>query len=331
MQLTEIITGKQIIEFLNATVYTNAFHNMEFSKISSLKSGDSSSISFFSGGFMHLKDLKNTKVGACLIKENDKNKIPSHTIPIIVKDPYLSITNLVTKYIGTGEKYPTQYITPSAENNLIAPNSSISINAKIGKNVRIMPFVYIGENVEIEDNVTIHSHVSLEHCKIGANSTIRSGAKIGSCGFGFVPNYINGQHIPIPQISNVIIEESVDIGANSTIDRGFLNDTTIGKFTKIDNMVHIGHGTKIGNSCFIAGCCVVAGSVEIGDFCMIGGQSVIAGGAIIPNKTQIMGFSGVITGPSKEGKIIAGIPAVDAELWKKMHVLAMQNAKNRKK
>ena len=326
MQTNKLIINSELLKLVNGAVEDSRFENLQLSSFSSLLEGNSQSISFFNGSFVYIKHLEKTQIGACFVNEKNKAKIPPQTVAIIVKDPYLAMAQVIFEYIGDGENYPTKYKDFSLASPHISPSSVISENANIGTNVRILPFVYIGENVEIGNNCTIHSHVSLENCVIGEGSTIRSGAKIGTCGFGFVPNYVNGQHFPIPQISKVIIGKCVDIGANSTIDRGFLNNTKIGNFTKIDNMVHIGHGSTIGNSSFIAGGAMIAGSVEIGNFCMIGGLSAIAGGVVLADSTSVMGHSGVASSIKNSGKTVWGMPAVEANLWKKMHILAVKNA-----
>ncbi len=327
MQAKKSIINSELLELIGGTTEDSRFATLELSSFSSITDGNLQSISFFNGGFMYIKSLENTQIGACLVSEKNKDKIPPQTVAIVVKDPYFAMAKIILEYIGTGENFPTKYKDFSQENPDISSKAVISESAIIGRNVRILPFAYIGENVEIGDNCTIHSHVSLENCTIGEGSTVRSGAKIGTCGFGFVPNYVNGQHFPIPQIAKVILGNGVDIGANSTLDRGFLTSTKVGDFTKIDNMVHVGHGSVIGKSCFIAGGAMIAGSVEIGNFCMIGGLSAIAGGVILPDRTSVMGHSGVASSVDEAGKTLWGMPAVDAMLWKKMHILAVKNAK----
>ena len=293
--------------------------------VSSIPHSTSSSITFFNGGFVYLHQLSVTKAAACFVKEKLIYKLPKNVVPVIVQDPYLAITQIIHKYIGTGEVLPTSFI--ESTNPQICKTARISSCAKIGKGVIIMPNVYIGANVEIHDGVVIHSHASLEHCTIGEKSVIRSGARIGCAGFGFVPNLINGEHVSVPQISCVIIGANVDIGANSCIDRGFLMNTKIGNNTKIDNLVHIGHGVDIGASCFIAGCVGIAGSAKIGNFCMIGGHSAISGHITIADYTQITGMSGVAKSVEKPHTIISGIPAVETSLWKKMHINLLHSIK----
>jgi UDP-3-O-[3-hydroxymyristoyl] glucosamine N-acyltransferase len=296
--------------------------------ISSLQDSVSSSLSFFTGAFFYLDELQATQAFACFTKEKYLAKIPHHIVPIIVKDPYLAIAQVINHYIGNGESVPKSFLSDSQKTGNISKFAVISSSAIIGQNVTIMPNVYIGDNVEIQDNTIIHSNVSLEHCMVGTNSIIRSGARIGTMGFGFVPNFTTGEHFLVPQIARVILGKNVDIGANTCIDRGFLTNTTIGDNTKIDNLVHIAHGVKIGKSCFIAACVGIAGSAIIGNFVMIGGQSSIAGHISLPDYTQVTAMSGVSKGPSEDGRIISGIPAIENNVWKKMQILALKSAKS---
>lgn len=320
------ISLKTIIEISGASLVDLSHSGIVVDDISSLRDATPSSLSFFTGLFAYQADLKSTKALCCFIKEEHLNKIPNGLIPLLVKDPYLSITKVVRNFFGDGEARPKAFLQNKPEG--VSESAVISEDAKIGKNVIIMPHVYIGCDVEIEDGAIIHSNVSLEKCKIGKNSIIRSGVRVGSMGFGFVPNFQTGEHLLVPQISRVIIGDNVDIGANSCIDRGFLTDTIIGNNTKIDNLVHIAHGVAIGASCFIAGATAIAGGVIIGNFCMIGGNSSIAGNVILPDFTQVAGMSGVIKNPDSVGQKLWGLPAVDIVLWKKMHIYLLNKIKN---
>lgn len=293
-------------------------HQYEINDISSLKDGISGSISFFMGNFAYLHDLQQTKASVCLVSQKYLHRIPQNVIPVLVNDPYTAIAKIITKHIGDGELYPTQFLDDTRKCGGISKFATISSCAKIGKDVIIMPNVYVGSNVIIGDGVVLHNNASVEHCEIGNHSIIRAGARIGTSGFGFAPNFQNGKHTIIPQISKVIIGQNVDIGANTTIDRGFLSPTHIGDYTKIDNLVQIAHGVKIGNSCFLAGGTSIAGSATIGNCVMIGGHSAIAGHITIPDFTQITAMSGVAKGPSVKGTTISGIPAMESTLWKKI-------------
>jgi len=321
-------TTIQDISSLTNGVVDKKHLSYEIDDISSLQDSTPSSLSFFTGAFFYLRDLQTTQALACLTKERYLAKIPHHVIPIVVKDPYFAIAQALNHYIGSGESIPKSFLNDTQKTENISKFATISSSAIIGKNVVIMPNVYIGQNVEIQDNAIIHSNASLEHCVIGANSIIRSGARIGTMGFGFVPNFTTGEHFLVPQVARVIIGNSVDIGANTCIDRGFLTNTTIGDNTKIDNLVHIAHGVRIGKSCFIAACVGIAGSAIIGNFVMIGGQSSIAGHISLPDYTQVTAMSGVSKGPSEEGGIISGIPAIENNVWKKMQILALKSVKS---
>ena len=313
------------------------FKDITIENVVALNSQKPNSISFYNGGFVYLKALQETQVAACILKEEHVKLLPSNVIPVISENPYLAIVQVVYQIYGSGEEIPQSFldIATLKKTDLkyqnISERANISSDAKIGNNVTILAGAYIGSGVEISDNSTIHANASLEHCTIGKGCIIRSGARIGTSGFGFVPNFKNGQHITIPQISRVVLEDFVDIGANSCIDRGFLNDTKIGSHTKIDNLVHIGHGVVIGHSCFFAGGTTLAGSCNIGNFCMIGGHSVIANNVTLPDFTEVMGASVALKGPLETGKKIGGfIPAVDHIIWKRMNAYLLGAVKKKK-
>ena len=185
-------------------------------------------------------------------------------------------------------------------------NTYIGHNVKIGKNVVIYPNVSIFEGTVIEDNCIIYSNVTVrEFTKIGKGSIIQPGAVIGSDGFGFVK--VNGNNIKIEQIGNVIIEEEVEIGANTCVDRGTIGDTIIKKGTKIDNLVHIAHNDIIGENCFIVAQTGISGSVEVGNNTTLAGQVGVAGHLKIGNNVIIAARSGV-TNDVPDGSKMSGYP-----------------------
>jgi UDP-3-O-[3-hydroxymyristoyl] glucosamine N-acyltransferase len=156
--------------------------------------------------------------------------------------------------------------------------------------------------------------------KIGENCIIRSGVRIGTSGFGFAPNLKTGKHTYIPQISGVKIGNFVDIGANTAIDRGCLEDTEIMDNAKVDNLVQVAHGVKIGMATFIAGQTGIAGSGEIGNFCFLGAQVGVAGHIHIADFTQVAGKSGVAKTVKEKGQVIAGFPAIPKIQWDRMQI-----------
>lgn len=195
------------------------------------------------------------------------------------------------------------------ENVDIAPNVYIGHDVVIGNNVKIFPNVTIGEGSIIGDGTVIYSNVSIrEFVEIGKNCVIQPGAVIGSDGFGFVK--VNGNNTKIDQIGTVIVEDEVEIGANTTIDRGAIGDTIIKKYTKIDNLVQIAHNDIIGENCLIISQVGIAGSTTIGNNVTLAGQVGVAGHLEIGDNTMIGAQSGV-PGNVEANKILSGHPLVD--------------------
>ncbi len=195
------------------------------------------------------------------------------------------------------------------EETTVAINSYIGHDVKLGKNVTIYPNVTICEGVEIGDNTTVYPNVTIrEFCKIGKECVIQPGAVIGSDGFGFVK--VNGNNTKIDQIGSVVIEDFVEIGANTTIDRGTIGDTIIKKYTKIDNLVQIAHNDIIGENCLIISQVGIAGSTEVGNNTTLGGQVGIGGHIKIGSNVMIGAKSGV-TGNVDDNQILAGHPLMN--------------------
>ena len=188
----------------------------------------------------------------------------------------------------------------------IAKSVYIGHNVKIGKNVVIYPNVTICEGTQIGDNTIIYPNVTIrEFSRIGKNCILQPGAVIASDGFGFIK--VNGHNVKIEQIGNVIIEDEVEIGANTCVDRGTIGDTIIKKGTKIDNLVHIAHNDIIGEDCFIVAQTGISGSVEVGNNTTLAGQVGVAGHLKIGNNVVIAARSGV-TNDVTDGKKMSGFP-----------------------
>lgn len=201
--------------------------------------------------------------------------------------------------------------------------SHIGKNVRIGNQVKIYPNAIIGDNVKIGDNTTIYAGVKIyADCQIGNSCIIQAGAVIGSDGFGFAPN--NGQYLKIPQIGNVILEDHVEVGANTTIDRATMGSTIIRKGVKLDNLIQIGHNVEIGENTVIAAQTGVSGSTKIGKNCMIGGQVGIAGHITIADGVKVAGQTGVTNHVQKENCILQGTPAIDSGDYKRSYVLFKQ-------
>lgn len=199
----------------------------------------------------------------------------------------------------------------------IHPTAIIDKSVKIGENCWIGPFVYIGENTVIGDNVYIHPHVVIYgNTKIGNNVIIHSGTVIGKPGFGYEKDK-DGTWIRFPQMGGVIIEDNVEIGANTVVDCGALEDTIIGVGTKIDNLVHVAHGVKIGKNCIIVACVQTGGSDQIGDNTWIGPNTSMLEGIKV-GRNCMVGAGAVVTKDIPDNTTVTGNPAMEINEFKKM-------------
>lgn len=197
----------------------------------------------------------------------------------------------------------------------------IGENVKIGNNVKIYPQCYVGDNTSIGDNTVLHPGVKVYYgCVIGKDCTIHASSVIGSDGFGFAPNSENN-YKKVPQIGNVIIEDHVEIGSNTSIDRATLGSTIIRKGVKLDNLIQIAHNVEIGENTVMAGGAFIAGSTKIGKNVMIGGQAGVIGHLKVADGVKIAGQSGVAHNVEKEGEILQGSPAFGIGEYKRAYVL----------
>ena len=191
----------------------------------------------------------------------------------------------------------------------------------IGNDVKIYPQVFVGDNVVIGDNTTLFAGVKIySDCKVGSHCTIHAGTIIGADGFGFSPNSEN-EYKKVAQIGNVVIEDHVEIGANSSVDRATLGSTIIRKGVKLDNLIQVAHNVEIGENTVIAAQTGIAGSTKIGRDCMIGGQVGIVGHITIADKVKIAAQSGISNSITTEGEIVQGSPAFNIGEYKRTYVV----------
>jgi len=293
------------------------FSNEKNFQIRSFESLDNASIddmTFLNSSKYQALSIK-TKAAACITSKNLIKFLPDKCIKLDVKNVLFAVTK-VTKMF-----YPKADIDLSDENLSKSENvKKLYPNVKFGENVLIGKNVKVGKNSNISSNVIIESNVVIgENCTVGSFVTIRNsvisnnvyiqdGSKIGVKGFGFIPD--KNKNTRTPHIGRVIIEEGVEIGANSTIDRGSLANTIIGKNTFIDNQVHVAHNVQIGKNCMIAGQVGFAGSTTIGNNVIIGGQAGVSGHLKIGNNVKIGGGSGVINDIPDNTQVM-GYPAVN--------------------
>jgi len=255
-----------------------------------------------------------TKAAACITTSNLSKFLPDTCIILNVKNVLYAVTQVTKKFYPKADMdIPDQDLKNSDELKKLYPDVTFGKNVFIGKNVKIGKYSTIGSNSIIEsnviigDNCLIGSSVTILKTLISNNVYIQDGSKIGIKGFGFIP--IKKKNIRTPHIGKVIIEEGVEVGANSTIDRGSLADTIIGKNTFLDNQVHVAHNVQIGENCMIAGQVGFAGSTTLGNDVVIGGQAGISGHLKIGNNVKIGGGSGVINDVPDNSQVM-GYPAV---------------------
>lgn len=212
------------------------------------------------------------------------------------------------------------------EDAYIGAFTYIGHNVRLGKGVQIYPNVYIGDNVTIGDNTILYAGVKIyAHCQVGAQCILHAGVVIGSDGFGFEPD-AQGVNQKIPQIGNVIIEDDVEIGANTTIDRAMMGSTIIRKNVKIDNLVQIAHNVEVGESTFCCAQVGIAGSSKIGKHCILTGQVGVAGHIEITDNCIFGAQTGVAGNIRKPGTYM-GSPAIDASIWRRAVVRFKQSGK----
>ena len=197
-------------------------------------------------------------------------------------------------------------------------------NVKLGKGVQIYPHVYIGDNVTIGDGTVLYDGVKIyAHCKVGAQCILHAGVVVGSDGFGFEPD-AQGVNQKIPQIGNVIIEDDVEIGANTTIDRAMMGATIIHRNVKIDNLVQIAHNVEVGESTFLCAQVGIAGSTKVGKHCVLAGQVGVAGHLEIADNC-VFGAQSGIPGNIRKPGMYMGYPAIDAATWRRAVVRFKQS------
>ena len=246
---------------------------------------------------------------------------------IKVDDAYGCFAKLLELYAAYKPKksgvHPTAVVAESAkvgEGCYIGAYVVVDEGAVIGEGVSLYPHVYVGDGATIGDGSTLHSGVKVyEGCKIGKRCIIHSGAVIGSDGFGFAPN-AQGSYDKIPQIGIVTIEDDVEIGANTTIDRATMGSTVIEKGAKLDNLVQIGHNVVIGESTVMAGQSAVAGSAKVGMRCLIGGQAGIVGHVTVGDGTIVASVTGV-SNSVPAGSQIMGNHGIDARRYRRVNAV----------
>ena len=305
-------SAKQIAEFIQGTIVGD--ENATVHTFAKIEEGIPGAISFLSNPkYTHY--IYDTQSSIVLVnKDFEPEKEIKETL-IKVDNAYESLAKLLNLYEMSKPKKtgvdPLAYIAPTAkigENVYIAPFACVGDNAEIGDNTSLHPHATVGSGAKVGSNCILYPHATVYHdCRVGNNCILHAGSVVGADGFGFAPSPEGYEKIP--QIGIAILEDNVEIGANTCIDRATMGATIIRKGVKLDNLIQIAHNVEVGSNTVMASQVGVAGSTKIGEWCMLGGQVGVAGHITIGNKVNMGAQSGV-HGSIKDGEALIGTPPI---------------------
>lgn len=330
-------SAQQIAAVLGGQLYGNA--NAEVSDVAPIEQAQAQHLSFITDE-KYLPCLQDTKAGVVLITRSlveGKIAFPEGEgkaggAVILVENARGAmgqLLQLVSKAMNPAKKGIEQpsFISEGVsvpEDAYVGAFAYIGRNVRLGAGVQIYPNVYIGDNVTIGDGTILYAGVKIyAHCQIGAQCILHAGVVIGSDGFGFEPD-AQGVNQKIPQIGNVIIEDDVEIGANTTVDRAMMGSTIVRRNAKIDNLVQIAHNVEVGQSTFLCAQVGIAGSTKVGQHCILSGQVGAAGHIEIADNCVFGAQSGIPGNVRKPG-VYMGYPAIDAGIWRRAVVRFKQS------
>ncbi len=324
---------RDVCEATGASLPQGADGGARIDDVASLLGAGPSQLSFYSGGSPD--DFGRTLAGFCFVGMSEKRAAPAGCIAIPAKSvphAFAAAARLFYPESGLALWDQDVAIHPTArigENVVLAPGVVVGPDAEIGAGTRIGPNSVVARGVAIGRNCEIASNVSISHAYLGDGVLILPGAQIGGPGFGFASGPAG--HIKIPQLGRVILQDRVEIGSCTALDRGALGDTVIGEGSKIDNLVHIGHNTRFGRHVVVAGHSGIAGSCELGDFVILGGQVGIADHARIGDGARLAARTGAIPGELAGGQDYGGMPAKPMRDYARELAAVKMLAKGKKK
>ena len=318
-------SAQQIAAMLGGTIEGDS--NAKVNTVAKIEEGHPGALSFLANP-LYTQFIYECNSSVVLVNNDFQPEKPVKATLIRVANAYEAFAMLLAQYdkikrtrAGIEGPHHIGKNSTYGENIYLGAFAAIGNNVKLGNNVQIHAHSSIGDNCVVGDNTVIYAGVKVyDSCKIGANCMIHAGVVVGGDGFGFSPNQ-NNNYQKVPQIGNVVIEDFVEIGANSAIDRATMGSTIIRKGVKLDNLVQIAHNVEIGENTVIAGQTGVAGSTKIGKNCMIGGQVGIVGHLTIANGVKIAAQSGIGHNILEENAIYQGSPAFDIGDYKRSYVM----------
>jgi len=290
--------------------------DVEITSMNTLKDASSSELSFVSNA-KYIKDIKFSKAAAIIVDEKTKDAVPAGCVALVVDLPYWSMAEL-SKSFAPAIEDDSLHVAIIGEGSKVSDKAEIANGAKVGKNCTILAGVYVGANSTVGDNTILYPNVVIyRDCVVGSNCIIHANSTIGGDGFGFATNKL-GEHLKIYQNGNVIIEDDVEIGSSTTIDRAVFGSTIVKKGVHIDNLVQVGHNCEIGEYSVMVSQSGLAGSTKLGRNNVVGGQAAIAGHLEIAPFNQFAARSGVTKSIKESGKTFAGFPLMEHRTWLKL-------------
>lgn len=326
------ITVAELAALLGAQVQGQG--GVSISGLAPLDTAQAGQLSFLSNP-LYLQQAATTQASVVLLSQRDLTNLSatndiSQRTWLVAANPYACFARAAQWFVARQTRPQAAGISPQASiaadavvpaSCHIGPGVTIASGAKLGERVVLLGNTFVGAGAQIGDDSLFYGNVSLYHgCVVGARCIIHSGAVIGSDGFGFAPDFNaqGGQWVKIPQTGRAVLGDDVEIGANTTIDRGAMADTVIETGCKIDNQVQIAHNVKIGAHCVVAGCAAISGSTKIGRFCIIGGSANFAGHLTIADRTTISGGTSITKSITEPGQHFTSVfPAMPHKEWEK--------------
>lgn len=318
---------------------------LKIDDVAPLDRAESNHLSFFENS-QYLDQMQSTRAAACLLLPIYADKLPPSVVPLTTDNPYWVYAQIAARLypptdalqgldtasfqsIAGNLIHPTAIIDPTAklgQQCVVGAYSVIKAGVELGHRVQLGAHVVLGQGVTLGDDCWIDDQVVISHSLIGQKVRIYRGAKLGQPGFGYA--FYQGRFTPVPQLGRVIVEDGVEIGANTTIDRGSAPDTIIGAGSIIDNLVQIGHNVVVGKGCVLVSQVGIAGSTKLGDYVQLGGQAGLTGHLKIGSGAKIGAQSGVMR-DVEAGMVVAGSPAVEIRQFGRQAVALAKLADSR--